>query len=123
MVGREDNTLQTLLDLGFERCPEWDYPAAKWPGARSTEHYRLITPHGTFRAYEERSNGPRYVRLGLMVNEAGQVCAWGWMDCDSPGSVARKIAPPAEGAAPRYCCAYCARASAKINPATLAEKP
>jgi hypothetical protein len=118
MVGREDNTLQTLLDLGFERYPEWDYP-----GKDPTPQYRLVTPHGTFRAYEERHNGPRYVRLGQVVNEAGQVCAWGWMDCDSPGSVARKIAPPAEGAAPRHCCAYCARASALHNPATLSAKP
>jgi hypothetical protein len=90
MMSRVYNTLQTLLDLGFTRCPEWDYLG----GQRATEHYRLVTPHGTFRAYEESNNGPLYVRLGKTVNEAGQVSAWGWMDCVSDGSVARKIAPP-----------------------------
>lgn len=93
MLATVYNTEQTLLDNGFTRHPEWDYGT---PGTRShTPHYRLVTPHGTFRAYEMRDNPPLYVRLGKIVNEAGQVSAWGWLDCVSNGSVARKVAPPA----------------------------
>lgn len=108
MVGREDNTEQTLRALGFERWTAWDMP-----GKNPSAEYRLVTPHATFRAHEVRYNGPRYVRLGRVVNAAGQVCAWGWMDCDSKGSVARKVAAPAPDAAPYYCCAYCARRQAR----------
>lgn len=92
MTSRVHNTAQTLLDLGFVRWPAWDY-ARNGPLAL-TEHYRLETPHGTFRAYEERHNGPLYVRLGKVTNEQGHVELWGWQDCVSAGSVARKIAPP-----------------------------
>ena len=92
MLATVYNTVQTLLDLGFERYPSWDYQ--RNGPLSATEHYRLVTPHGTFRAYEERHNGPLYVRLAKVLNEAGQVNAWCWWDCVSNGSVARKIAPP-----------------------------
>jgi hypothetical protein len=98
MTNLVHNTAETLVSLGFERAPEWDYQHKRYPDGAIisiTEHYRLVLPHGVFRAYEERSNGPLYVRLAK-VNEAGQqLDKWGYSDCCSQGSVARKIAAPA----------------------------
>lgn len=91
----EYNTAETLLALGFIRHPEWDWQNKRYPDGAitsTTEHYRLETPNATFRAYEVSCNGPRYVKLAKTVNEAGGVSAWGWMDCVSNGSIARKIA-------------------------------
>lgn len=77
-------TEQTLLDLGFQRHPDWDFTST------DTKNFRKEMPDGSvFRAYVVDCNGPEYVRLGKVVSPSGLVS--GWRDCCSNGSVARKI--------------------------------
>lgn len=75
--------VQTLLDLGFERFPEWDYSDP------ITKHYRKEMNGKVFRAYEVSCNGPVYVMMGEVSTKDGKVKSW--MDCCSNGSVERKM--------------------------------
>lgn len=77
------NNEETLLSLGFERAPEWD-----WHNP-TTEHYKLEKGGEVFRAYVCRANGPDFVVMGVVCNELGHVDMW--RHCISDGSVSRKI--------------------------------
>jgi hypothetical protein len=74
---------QTLIELGFDRYPEWD---SKDTG---TKHYFKVVRGKVFRAYEVTCNGPVYVTMGEVSTLDGKVKRW--MDCCSEGSVHRKL--------------------------------
>lgn len=75
---------QTLIDLGFERNPDWDWHEI------GTEHYQLKNDKGLFRAYEVTWNGsPVYCMLGKVTKEKGIVDYW--RDCQSEGSILKHI--------------------------------
>lgn len=74
----------TLIELGFERFPEWD---TKTTG---TNHFRKEINGKIFRAFEVNFNGPvSYVTMGEVTTADGRVKRW--MDCCSAGSVLKKI--------------------------------
>ena len=78
------NNKDTLLALGFDRFPDWDFENS------GAEAFRLIKSGFVFRAHVVDCNGPvEYVTLGVVVSEDGKVKKW--MDCVSDGSVERKI--------------------------------
>jgi len=83
---------QTLIDLGFIPKPNWDFHQNEYLGAKEffVKHYFIENENGIFRAFENSFNGsPTYVQLGKVINEKGAVDRW--RDCQSEGSVFRKI--------------------------------
>ncbi|MBR8535435.1 hypothetical protein KDU71_07670 [Carboxylicivirga sediminis] len=85
------NNESTLLNLGFEPYPDWDFHIKSIPSGQitTTPHFRLEKQGKVFRAYVEKNNGPVYVILGVIVKNNNLVDCW--RDCCSNGSVERKI--------------------------------
>lgn len=77
------NNEQTLIDLGFQPHPDWDFTDI------GVKHFRLQKGDSTFRAFVCDCNPPVYVQIGQVINGAGIVSRW--KDCVSPGSVERFV--------------------------------
>ncbi len=78
-------TRQTLIDLGFEHNPDWDWLDL------DVEHYQLKNDNGLFRAYEVSWNGlPIYCILGKVTKEKKGIVDY-WRDCQSERSILKHI--------------------------------